>query len=42
MVDTTTKLNMLLCIPPRFLEQGTIFYVHDFLKTIQPSLDKYV
>lgn len=41
-MDATKKLNMLLCVPPRYLEEGTICYVHDLLKSIQPQLDKYV
>lgn len=36
------KVSMLMCIPPTFLKEGTIFYVHDLLATIQPALDKYV
>ena len=42
MEGATQKLNMIFVMPPTFLKEGTIYYIHDLLAVIQPALDKYV
>ena len=41
-MDSIQKLKLLVCVPPKMMVPGTIFYFFEFSKVIQDKIDKYI